>query len=332
MDNVNRAESGRDADGRPAAKLRRVYVTLRVVPDVTISAKLSPVAEDRKTAPPPTSISTEVDPKSNWPVDPFQWPVIKAGAAVGTEGTAVFGVRDLKKLDVLRKYAKGFVVCVDADFESLELDERQVKSMTQQLAYSYSSCRRGNALLLVAGVRENGKIAAGLETLTFRNWIAAVTHLTLGEMLRLSPDEMATHLGRSGGPKHTEPLKWIYLAADAEKELEDAEVGPNTVLIVGGLVDRNKHKGFCYSRARGLGLATRKLPLRSAQGAEAGVQVLGTTVFTTNHVVEILVQKFNMGKSWPQAITDALPSRKKEASPSNALTSSGTGATLNILA
>ena len=40
----------------------------------------------------------------------------------------------------------------------------------------------------------------------------------------------------------------VYLTADAEKEME--ELAPDDILIIGGLVDRNRHKSICLNRAQ----------------------------------------------------------------------------------
>lgn len=40
----------------------------------------------------------------------------------------------------------------------------------------------------------------------------------------------------------------VYLTADSEQEL--GELAPEDILIIGGLVDRNRHKNICFNRAK----------------------------------------------------------------------------------
>lgn len=40
----------------------------------------------------------------------------------------------------------------------------------------------------------------------------------------------------------------VYLTADSEQEM--GELAPEDILIIGGLVDRNRHKNICFNRAK----------------------------------------------------------------------------------
>ena len=48
--------------------------------------------------------------------------------------------------------------------------------------------------------------------------------------------------------------------ADAEEEL--TELDRSRAYIIGGIVDRNRHKGLCRSRAEAGGIRTARLPIR----------------------------------------------------------------------
>lgn len=52
--------------------------------------------------------------------------------------------------------------------------------------------------------------------------------------------------------------------------------------VIGGLIDRNRHKGVCFKKAQELGCAAAKLPVRDV------VEMSGSHVLTVNQVIQIL--------------------------------------------
>ena len=72
----------------------------------------------------------------------------------------------------------------------------------------------------------------------------------------------------------------VYLTADAEETL--SALDPSKVYVIGGLVDRNRHKGCSHRRARELGVATAKLPLSSYSRYR---QLKASQILTVNHMV-----------------------------------------------
>lgn len=51
----------------------------------------------------------------------------------------------------------------------------------------------------------------------------------------------------------------VYLSADAEEEL--STLSEDEVYIIGGIVDRNRHKNLCQNKAEQLGIRTARLPI-----------------------------------------------------------------------
>lgn len=51
----------------------------------------------------------------------------------------------------------------------------------------------------------------------------------------------------------------LYSAADSPNELGDLD--PGKAYIIGGLVDRNRHKNLCAGKAAEQGIATARLPV-----------------------------------------------------------------------
>ncbi|KAK2744010.1 tRNA (guanine(9)-N(1))-methyltransferase [Myotisia sp. PD_48] len=93
----------------------------------------------------------------------------------------------------------------------------------------------------------------------------------------------------------------VYLTSDSPDTL--MELNPYSTYIVGGIVDKNRHKGICYQRATEKGLKTGKLPIGEY------MEMASRYVLTTNHVVEIMLKWLELG-DWGQAFAAVIPKRK----------------------
>ena len=93
----------------------------------------------------------------------------------------------------------------------------------------------------------------------------------------------------------------VYLTSDSPETL--TELRPFSTYIIGGLVDRNRHKGICYKKARDRGIKTAKLPIGDY------MQMTSRFVLATNHVTEIMLRWLELG-DWGQAFLQVVPKRK----------------------
>lgn len=93
----------------------------------------------------------------------------------------------------------------------------------------------------------------------------------------------------------------IYLTSDSPNIL--TELKPYSTYIVGGIVDRNRHKGICYKRAMDRGITTAKLPISDY------MEMTSRFVLATNHVSEIMVRWLELG-DWGEAFMRVMPKRK----------------------
>ena len=106
----------------------------------------------------------------------------------------------------------------------------------------------------------------------------------------LSADKIDTHEGEV-----------IYLTSDSPYTLD--ELKPYSTYIIGGLVDKNRHKGICYKTAMEKGIKTAKLPISEY------MEMQSRFVLATNHVVEIMVRWLECG-DWGKAFMQVMPKRK----------------------
>ena len=107
--------------------------------------------------------------------------------------------------------------------------------------------------------------------------------------------------GRSSPHGESGPGEVIYLTSDSPDTL--TELKPYGTYIIGGLVDKNRHKGICYKRAMDRNIKTAKLPIGDY------MQMASRFVLATNHVNEIMLRWLELG-DWGEAFVRVVPKRK----------------------
>ncbi|KAL8853295.1 MAG: hypothetical protein Q9221_001907 [Calogaya cf. arnoldii] len=93
----------------------------------------------------------------------------------------------------------------------------------------------------------------------------------------------------------------VYLTSDSPDTL--TELKPYSTYIIGGIVDKNRHKGICYKRAMDRGFKTAKLPIGDY------MKMTSRFVLATNHVVEIMLRWLEL-RDWAKAFVEVIPQRK----------------------
>ena len=144
-----------------------------------------------------------------------------------------------------RKCASNFSVVIDCDWEDKH-SEGTMKSLTQQLMFCYGINRKHEcpAAMYLTGV--GPKVTANLSKSNFKNWqgvqILSESYLDLPAFTldAIEPDDMS-------GKKQL-----VYLTSDAEETLESLD--PKCAYIIGGIVDRNRHKFATFNKAKAQGV------------------------------------------------------------------------------
>jgi tRNA (guanine9-N1)-methyltransferase len=93
----------------------------------------------------------------------------------------------------------------------------------------------------------------------------------------------------------------VYLSSESDNVL--THLKPNSTYIIGGLVDKNRHKGICHRRAVERGIKTAKLPIGQY------LEMKSRQVLVTNHVLEIMLKWMEFG-DWGKAFMAVMPERK----------------------
>jgi tRNA (guanine9-N1)-methyltransferase len=215
-------------------------------------------------------------------------------------------------------------IVFDCDFDDFMFDN-ELKSLGLQITRSYSDNRKAPYRCHLAVSSFGGKLKErfdGILAKQYTSWKG--THFSAEDFVEVS--EMASEWmsGEKGGEvagalkrdgvadverkedtaKAKEEGEVVYLSAESENVLE--QLKPNSTYIIGGLVDKNRHKGLCYKRALSRGIKTAKLPIGEF------LQMKSRQVLVTNHVLEIMLKWLEFG-DWGKAFMEVLPKRKEAA-------------------
>ncbi|KAL4818102.1 hypothetical protein BDW67DRAFT_158555 [Aspergillus spinulosporus] len=200
---------------------------------------------------------------------------------------------------------------IDCGFDDLMQDKERV-SLGQQLTRSYSENNKSafNGHLIISSF--NKKLKERFETVlhkTHEGWKGV--RFTDDDWLQAAKEASEVMQGPNGGKlvgpfedkadAKPEDGEIVYLTSDSSETL--TELKPYSTYIIGGLVDKNRHKGICHKRATEMGIRTAKLPIGQY------IQMNSRPVLATNHVVEIMVRWLQL-RDWGEAFMQTLPPRK----------------------
>lgn len=228
------------------------------------------------------------------------------------------GTTEPKKPHHLRATQLPITFVLDCGFDDLMLDKERI-SLAAQLTRCYSDNHRApfRAHMVVSSF--NGKLRDRFEGL-FANhhhsWrgvsfldedFVEAAELAKGRMQGKEGGKLSGVLDKADGSRgrtgndETPDGEVIYLSSDSPDTL--TELKPYSTYIIGGLVDRNRHKGICYKRAMDRGIKTAKLPIGDY------MQMTSRFVLATNHVSEIMLRWLELG-DWGEAFLRVVPKRK----------------------
>ncbi|THG97485.1 hypothetical protein EW026_g4530 [Hermanssonia centrifuga] len=221
-------------------------------------------------------------------------------------------------------------IVVDLGFDDL-MSENEIKSLTSQLAFTYSANRKAPlsfSSLLFTSV--NGKTHTRLESISnaaYKRWDDTEWWQEGYEKLWEAQNSGAT--GTQGedkaekekmevdGPQCEKPAESdalsrnpqmapresvVYLTADAEEEL--TELSEGETYIIGGICDHNRYKNLCLDKAQTSGIRAARLPIGTHLA-----ELRTRKVLTVNQAFEILL-KWVETRDWRAALEAVIPKRK----------------------
>ncbi|KAK9457888.1 guanine-1-methyltransferase-domain-containing protein [Dipodascopsis uninucleata] len=178
-------------------------------------------------------------------------------------------------------------IIVDCAFDDF-MTEKEVVSLSAQITRSYSENRKAACTVNLKITSLDKRLLQRFDTALkgqYKQWKGVeVSH----DPYIVPEDEI-------------ERRKYIYLSSDSSEVLESLDEG--CTYIIGGIVDKGRHKNLCFNKANEQQIRTAKLPISEY------IKISGRQVLTTNHVVEIML-KWLECHNWKTAFEAAMPPRK----------------------
>lgn len=195
----------------------------------------------------------------------------------------------VKKKAIPEKQIKSDVsIIFDCEFDEL-MNPKEIASLSNQIARAYSAQRHCDyeLPLKVSSFNKNLKIRFDKAVANYKSW-KDIEFVENDKLVDLIPEDAKDN--------------YVYLTADTDEVIET--LVPGTTYIIGGIVDKNRHKNLCVKKAKELGLKVGKLPI------DKYIEINGRTVLATSHVYEICCKWFENNQDWEKAFNDVLPPRK----------------------
>ncbi|XP_014555011.1 hypothetical protein COCVIDRAFT_39218 [Bipolaris victoriae FI3] len=212
-------------------------------------------------------------------------------------------------------------VIFDCDFEELMFDN-ELKSLGLQITRCYSDNRKADFRAHLALSSFGGKMKErfdGILAKQYTSWkgfrFFEEDFVEVAEKAKewmsgpeggevagaLKTSQEADKSGEQESTEDAEEGEIVYLSSESDEIL--THLKPNSTYIIGGLVDKNRHKGVCHKRAVSRGIKTAKLPIGQY------LEMKSRQVLVTNHVLEIMLKWMEFG-DWGKAFMAVMPERK----------------------
>jgi tRNA (guanine9-N1)-methyltransferase len=205
-------------------------------------------------------------------------------------------------------------IIFDCNFDELMLIP-EIKSLGTQITRCYSDNRHAPFRTHLAVASFGGRLKERYNTILaqqYKSWqnfrFFEDDFVTVAEKAKVwmkgeNGGQIAGALVTNGesASDHQEQGEIVYLSSESDVTLE--RLKPYSTYIIGGLVDKNRHKGICYKRAREAGIKTARLPIGEF------LKMNSRQVLATNHVLEIMLKWLESG-DWGDAFMQVMPKRK----------------------
>ncbi|CAH8627334.1 unnamed protein product [Schistosoma bovis] len=209
-------------------------------------------------------------------------------------------------------------VVIDCAYDHL-MSFKDICKLASQVANCYSINRRAKhpVQLYITGLGSNNTTENNVNNKDNLLAVNKGISTRVYDRLKLSNcDSWDVNLCEDDFTKLFSADKIVYLCAESEYLLpehfntkyqtnETNQCTQDDIYVIGGLIDHNRLKGYCYQQAIERGYRTARLPLK-----EINLHIEGRFVLSTLHVFQALCPVLSGTKTWLDGLKQAIPPRK----------------------
>ncbi|CAI2733190.1 unnamed protein product [Schistosoma spindalis] len=215
-------------------------------------------------------------------------------------------------------------VVIDCAYDHL-MSFKDICKLASQVANCYSINRRAKhpVQLYITGLGSNNTTETNINDKDNLLSVDKCKSTRLYDRLKLSNcDSWDVNLCEDDYTKLFSADKIVYLCAESEYFLpeqfnikypfndlihndKNVYFTQDDIYVIGGLIDHNSLKGYCYQQAIERGHRTARLPLK-----EINLHIEGRFVLSTLHVFQALCPVLSGTKTWLESLKYAIPPRK----------------------
>lgn len=176
---------------------------------------------------------------------------------------------------------------VDCEFDSL-MNEKEIISLSSQITRMYSAKRHCEY--------DTGLVVSPFNERLKQRFDKSLSQYTAWKGIEFNESETLGDMVNDDNKQN-----FVYLTADTDETVDELQA--NNTYIIGGIVDKNRHKNLCADKAKELGIKIGRLPI------DKYIKINGRQVLATSHVYEICCKWFEY-RDWEKAFNEILPPRK----------------------
>lgn len=206
---------------------------------------------------------------------------------------------------------KGFPIIIDCNYESF-MNDKEIASIAKQLSLIYAIHKKSIFPFRLIFYNVGIKVLIELKKLGLNGWkgieIMPIEKVNIDCNINAEYVDGINSWNKLKSYINVEDI--VYLSGDSENviDISNSTLHNNkskTAYVIGGIVDKNRHKNLCLNISKDNNLIHAKLPIDNY------IALKSCRILTTNHVFEI-IENYKITNSWKEAFESIIPKRKQD--------------------